>query len=51
MKIVINRCYGGYSLSEKVLEKYIERKGLKLFKGAHICVKSLKLYSFKVLIV
>lgn len=28
MKIVINRCFGGFSLSEKALEEYKTRKGI-----------------------
>ncbi len=29
MKIVINRCFGGFSLSKKATEMYAEKKGLK----------------------
>lgn len=28
MKIVINRCFGGFGLSEKALEEYKTRKGI-----------------------
>ena len=31
MKVVINTCFGGYSLSKKAIELYIEKAGLKLF--------------------
>lgn len=30
MKIVINRCYGGFGLSQKAMERYAELKGFKL---------------------
>lgn len=30
MKVVINKCYGGFSLSKEACELYAERKGLKL---------------------
>lgn len=29
MKIVINGCYGGFSLSKEAIEMYAEKKGLK----------------------
>lgn len=32
MKVVINRCYGGFSLSEKAILRYAEIKGIKLEK-------------------
>ena len=32
MKIVINVCYGGFSLSDEAIDRYIELKGLKLYK-------------------
>lgn len=32
MKIVINMCYGGFCLSEKAIELYIQQKGLTVFK-------------------
>jgi hypothetical protein len=31
MKVVINTCFGGYSLSKKAIELYIEKSGLELF--------------------
>lgn len=31
MKIIINRCYGGFSLSEKGLYKYAKLRGMKLY--------------------
>ncbi len=32
MKVVINRCHGGFGLSDAAIDRYIELKGLKLFK-------------------
>lgn len=32
MKIVINICYGGFSLSTKAILRYAELKGIKLYK-------------------
>lgn len=31
MKIVINKCYGGFSLSEKGIRRYAELKGLPIY--------------------
>ena len=33
MKVVINVCHGGFGLSEKGIDRYIELKGLKLYKN------------------
>lgn len=32
MKIVINSCYGGFSLSEEAIELYLTKKGLEFSK-------------------
>lgn len=32
MKVVINICYGGFGLSEKALDLYVAKKGLKMYK-------------------
>lgn len=32
MKVVINKCYGGFSLSEKGISRYAEIKELKLYR-------------------
>ena len=34
-KIVINRCYGGFSLSERAIKRYGEIKGLNLLYVPH----------------
>jgi hypothetical protein len=31
MKVVINTCFGGYTLSELAVKRYVELKGLKFF--------------------
>lgn len=33
MKIVINTCYGGFSLSDKAFEKYLQLKGTKFYSA------------------
>ena len=30
-KLVINRCYGGFGLSEKAVMRYVELKGIKVY--------------------
>lgn len=32
MKVVINKCYGGFSLSEKAILRYAEIKNINLTK-------------------
>ena len=32
MKIAINKCYGGFSLSDKAIEMIMKRKGLKCYR-------------------
>lgn len=29
MKVVINKCYGGFSLSDKAIREYLRRRGLE----------------------
>jgi len=31
MKVITNRCYGRFSISEKALKRYYELKGIKLY--------------------
>jgi hypothetical protein len=31
MKVVINDCHGGFSLSQKAVERYLELKGIKVY--------------------
>ena len=33
MKIVINKCYGGFGLSNKAFEEYLKRKGIEFITG------------------
>lgn len=33
MKIVINRCFGGFSLSDEACEKYAKLKGIQIYKS------------------
>lgn len=32
MKVVYNGCYGGFSLSDKAIQRYVELKGVKLYE-------------------
>jgi hypothetical protein len=38
MKIIINRCYGGYGLSEKAVMMYAKLKGLTLYPDSDDCI-------------
>lgn len=31
MKVVVNRCYGGFSLSYEAVMEYAKRKGIKIY--------------------
>jgi hypothetical protein len=35
MKIVINKCYGGFGLSEAAMMRYAKKKGFRLYKEDH----------------
>lgn len=35
MKVVINRCYGGFGLSDKAIMRYAELKGITLYADKH----------------
>lgn len=32
MKVVINKCFGGFGLSDAAVERYAELKGIKIFR-------------------
>jgi hypothetical protein len=32
MKIILNKCYGGFSVSDKAYELYAEKKGISLYR-------------------
>lgn len=34
MKVVINRCFGGFGLSDVAFERYLDLKGITWYKGA-----------------
>ena len=34
MKVVINTCYGGFTLSEKAVQMYVDRKELKFYTAS-----------------
>lgn len=34
MKVIINKCFGGFTLSDKAVFRYAELKGIKLFKSS-----------------
>lgn len=34
MKVVVNRCYGGFGLSDEAYEKYLNYKGIKYIKSS-----------------
>lgn len=38
MKIVINRCFGGFALSEQAMHAYAARKGMKLYPEKDGCI-------------
>lgn len=46
MKIVINNCYGGFSLSEEGVRRYAEIKGITLWPEADTKYKSLGVVHF-----
>lgn len=35
MKVVINKCYGGFGLSDEGFERFLELKGIKYYKWKH----------------
>lgn len=32
MKIILNKCYGGFDVSDKAYELYTEKKGISLYR-------------------
>lgn len=44
MKIVVNKCHGGFSLSEAAIYRYAELKGLTLYPDENSIVSSLTTY-------
>ena len=36
MKVVINRCYGGFGISDTAFERYLDLKGITWYKGESI---------------
>jgi hypothetical protein len=45
MKVVINDCYGGFSLSKEGMTRYLERKGIKTWVEDDIRYKSMGLFT------
>ena len=37
MKVVINRCYGGFGISDTAFERYLDLKGITWYKGESEC--------------
>ena len=33
MKVVINRCYGGFGISDTAFKRYLDLKGITWYKG------------------
>jgi hypothetical protein len=48
MKIVINNCHGGFGLSEEAIERYIDLRGLALFKDFNSTWKTSSYYTVPV---
>jgi hypothetical protein len=48
MKIVINNCHGGFGLSDEAIERYIELRGLALFKDFNSTWKTSSYYTVPV---
>jgi hypothetical protein len=48
MKIVINNCHGGFGLSEEAIERYIDLRGLALFKDFNSTWKTNSYYTVPV---
>ena len=48
MKIVINNCHGGFGLSDEAIERYIDLRGLALFKDFNSTWKTNSYYTVPV---
>ena len=48
MKIVINNCHGGFGLSDEAIERYIDLRGLSLYKDFNSTWKTNSYYTVPV---
>lgn len=48
MKIVINNCHGGFGLSDEAIERYIDLRGLSLYKDYNSTWKTNSYYTVPV---
>jgi len=48
MKVVINNCHGGFGLSDEAIERYIDLRGLALFKDFNSTWKTSSYYTVPV---
>jgi len=48
-KIVINNCYGGFSLSNKAFELYLKRKGKKWVEKEGDCYYTIPIKEYKII--
>ena len=48
MKIVINNCHGGFGLSDEAIERYIDLRGLSLYKDYNSTWKTSSYYTVPV---
>ena len=48
MKIVINNCHGGFGLSDEAIERYIDLRGLSLYKDFNSTWKTSSYYTVPV---
>jgi len=48
MKVVINNCHGGFGLSDEAIERYIDLRGLCLYKDVNSTWKTISYYTVPV---